>query len=432
MAEEYYARRDITRWAAYGAGAGALIFAVLTFLSDNRTAIGVVVGLIIAAIAVSAWRTAAPSESIARLRRADRRGRQSRTIVFCCALALTGTATATVLPDLTIPGASRSAQTVDQQNPVGLAEQADQWLQNLLTKAESMMPGSTAHVYSISIGNQSVVLSVYDTTSYQLWGLAQGPKGQTEPIPSTVIDSVAARTFAIDALTVSSVRSVYQSVLTTTKTYPTAQDTLNIVSPVSGAAPVITVTLASGTGLEQSVQANAAGSIAPPFDPSSPGTAYNVAKSLLVGVGVTTAEPLVSRLVVQSAKDGTVPLGQSPISDTGGVLLEITKAGPEGRPATIYQAPGAFPVIDYHDASTTPADALFALDDFSPEPIHFAIDDCAKRVGGNDSDMRTVALQMGSTTVNGQNTMAVQIQLGTKPGSFAIYTKTGDLLQVGP
>lgn len=369
---------------------------------------------------------------MSRLRHADRRARRTGALAFGCALAISGTAVATSLPKLTIPSASPSVHGANDQAHVGLAEQADTWLKNLLAKAESVQPGSTKHVYSISADNVSVVLLVYDPVSGLCTGFAENAKGEIEPTGSSVDDSVAARTFSIDELQVSSLTSVYQDVLATTKTYPATQDKLDIVSPISGAPPVINVTLGFGTGTEQRIQANATGSIAVPFDPSGTSTAYNVAKSLLVSVGVGSYEPVVGRLVVQGSADGTVPLGESPISATGGILLEVTKAGPEGRPATIYQAPGAFPVVLYKDASTTPADAVFALDDFGPEQMHLAVDDCAKRVGGNDSDMRTVALQMGSTTVNGQDRLAVQIQLGTKPGSYAIYDKAGSLLQIGP
>lgn len=431
MADDH-SPRAVACWAAYGVGTGAVLFAVLRFMSDNRTVVGVIVGLVVIASAIALWRRTASDEFRRWLRDPDSSGRRA-TLVFCCALAVSGTATAAALPDLTVPTGPVFARTAGQpRSHVGLAEQADEWLHALLAKAESTMPGSTDHIYSISFDNQSVVLLVYDPASYQLWGLSQTAKGQSHPTSSTVLDSVSARTFAFDAIKVASLTSVYQTVLATTKAYPATQDKLDVVSPVAGAPPVITVTLGYGTGAEQRVQADASGDIAVPFDPSGTFTAYKVATSLLASVGVSTAEPVISRLIMQSADDGTRPLGDSPISDTGGILLEITKAGPDGRPATIYQAPGAFPVVEYHDASTTPADALFALDDFAAEPLRYAIDDCAKRVGGNDSDMRTVALELGMTTVNGQSRIAVQIQLGTRPNSYAIYDTGGQILQVGP
>lgn len=427
MSEDNHLARAI----AYAMTIGLVAFVPLHFAltaSGGLLVLSILIAIAGTLLLISNYRRA-DERSIGGSAAQQRRHRTHAAVAFSLSLAIIGAGTAALPPGALAHALDRSATAPETATgSVGLLSDAGGQLSDLAAKAESIAPGSTDHVVSISVDNHSVLLLAYDPGKSQSIAVGYGTKLDKPQVRDLDLDNVGP-TFAIKQLSVSDLNALSSAAAKKVNRAPSTQDSVNISSVVPSSAPVITLRFGS-IPTDKTIEADSAGNLASSFAPDSPVMVLAEVQKMLDLVGVSADSSVISSVVMQGANSN--PLSATPLGGTSGVLITLDKVGSTGTSASIYRRPDGEPVITYGAAAggSNPA-YLFSLKSLSASVWQEVITANAVKLGASDAQISQVALQYGVTSVVGKTELAITMQFGSLTGSYAVYSPSGSALKTG-
>lgn len=259
MSEDNHLARAI----AYAMAIGIVVFVPLHFALTASG--GIVVLSILIAVAgtlllISRYRRG-DERSIGGSAAQQRRHRTHAAVAFSLSLAIIGAGTAALPPGALARALDRSATAPEvATGSVGLLSDAREHLIHLEAKAESIAPGSTDHVLSISVDNHSALLIAYDTMKSQSIAVGYGTKNDQPQFSALDSDSTGA-TFAAKQLNVSDLNALSSAAAKKVNRAPSTQDNVNVSAVVPSSAPVITLRFGP-IPHDKTIEADSAGNLA--------------------------------------------------------------------------------------------------------------------------------------------------------------------------